>query len=112
MFGVASRAMMSIPSFLRNVYLFIICLWLYSSLLGLGRFFSFLIFLHSRWDSLDGVSARRKAATDTQNKRTQTSIPQVGFEPMIPEMEQGKTVYSLDCVGTAIGSGINTRVEN
>jgi hypothetical protein len=44
-----------------------IYLWLYSPLLGLGRFFSFLIFLRSQYDSLDGGSARRKAATYTQN---------------------------------------------
>jgi hypothetical protein len=41
--------------------------WLYSPLLYLGRFFSFLIFSHSRLDSLDGGTARRKAATYTQN---------------------------------------------
>jgi hypothetical protein len=40
--------------------------WLYSPLLGLGRFFSFLI-LNIRYDSLDGGSARRKAATYTQD---------------------------------------------
>jgi hypothetical protein len=40
-----------------------IYLWLYRPLLDLDRFFGFLIFLHSRYDSLDGGSARRKAAT-------------------------------------------------
>jgi hypothetical protein len=29
--------------------------------------------------------------TQTQNKRTQTSMPQVGFEPMIPVFERAKT---------------------
>jgi hypothetical protein len=43
------------------------CLWLYSLLLGPWPFFSFLIFLHRRWDSLDGRSSRRKAATYTQD---------------------------------------------
>jgi hypothetical protein len=40
-----------------------IYLWLYSPLLDLGRFFSFLFVLYSRYDSSDGGSARRKAAT-------------------------------------------------
>jgi hypothetical protein len=37
-------------------------LWLYSPLLGLGRFSIFLI-LYSQWDSLNGGSARRKTST-------------------------------------------------
>jgi hypothetical protein len=45
-----------------SIYLSIY-LWLYSPLLDLGRFFSFLTFLHSRLDSLDGGSACRKAAS-------------------------------------------------
>jgi hypothetical protein len=44
--------------------------------------------LHSRLDSLDGGSVRRKAAIlhkgqQKQNKRTQTSMPQVGFDPSV-----------------------------
>jgi hypothetical protein len=31
--------------------------------------------------------------TRTQNKRTQTSIPRVEFEPTIPVFERPKTVY-------------------
>jgi hypothetical protein len=38
----------------------------------------------------------------TQNKRTQTSMPQMGFESMIPVFEQVKTVHALDCVATVI----------
>jgi hypothetical protein len=34
--------------------------WLYSPLLGSGRFFDFVI-LYSQYNSLDGGSARRKA---------------------------------------------------
>jgi hypothetical protein len=34
--------------------------------------------------------------TQTQNKRTQTSMPQVGFEPTIPVFERAKTVHVLD----------------
>jgi hypothetical protein len=40
----------------------------------------------------------------TQNKRTQTSIPQVGFEPTIPMFERAKTVHALDRATTVIGS--------
>jgi hypothetical protein len=41
--------------------------WLSSPLFGPGLFFSFVIFLHSRQDSLDELSARRKTATYTQD---------------------------------------------
>jgi hypothetical protein len=40
--------------------------------------------------------------TQTQNKRTQTSIPSVGFEPTIPAFERRKTVHALDRVATVI----------
>jgi hypothetical protein len=53
---------------------------------------------------LDGGSARRKAATYTQNKRTKTSMPLLGFEPTIPAFERTKTVYHLDSAATVIGS--------
>jgi hypothetical protein len=41
--------------------------------------------------------------TQTQNKRRQTSMPSVGFEPTIPVFEQAKTFNSLDCVTAVIG---------
>jgi hypothetical protein len=34
--------------------------------------------------------------TQTQNKRTQTSMPRVGFEPTTPAFERAKTVLALD----------------
>jgi hypothetical protein len=40
--------------------------------------------------------------TQTQNKRTQTSMLRVGFEPTIPVFEQAKTVHALDCAATVI----------
>jgi hypothetical protein len=51
--------------------------------------------IDSRQDSLDGGSARRKAATytgqhKTQYKRGQTSMPRVGFEPTIPVFDRAK----------------------
>jgi hypothetical protein len=39
----------------------------------------------------------------THNRRTQTSMPLVGFEPMIPVLESSKTVHALDYVATVIG---------
>jgi hypothetical protein len=48
-----------------SLLLLLLLLLLYSPLLGLGRFFSFLI-LHTDGVVLDGVSARRKAPPYTQ----------------------------------------------
>jgi hypothetical protein len=42
--------------------------------------------------------------TQTQNKRTQTSMPRVGFEPTIPVFERAKTVHDLDGATTVIGT--------
>jgi hypothetical protein len=40
--------------------------------------------------------------TQTQNKRTQTSIPWVWFEPTIPVFERPKTVHALNHAATVI----------
>jgi hypothetical protein len=53
------------------------------------------------------LSAHRTART--QNKRTQTSIPQAGFERTIPVFERTKTVHVLDRKATAIGTIILTQ---
>jgi hypothetical protein len=42
--------------------------------------------------------------TQTQNKRTRTSMPQVGFELTIPVFERAKTVHALDRAVTVIGN--------
>jgi hypothetical protein len=42
--------------------------------------------------------------TQKENKRTQTSMPQVEFEPTIPVFERAKTVHALDRAATVIGS--------
>jgi hypothetical protein len=39
----------------------------------------------------------------TQNKRTQPSMPRVGFEPTIPVFERAKTVHVLDRAAAVIG---------
>jgi hypothetical protein len=41
--------------------------------------------------------------TQTQNKRTQTSMPQVGLEPTIPAFGRAKRVHALDRAATVIG---------
>jgi hypothetical protein len=40
-----------------------------------------------------------------QHKRAQTSIPSVGFEPMISVLERSKTVHALERAATMIGDG-------
>jgi hypothetical protein len=50
---------------------------------------------------LDGGSARRTVATDTQNKHTQTSMVRVGFESTTPEFEWTKTVHALGRVSAS-----------
>jgi hypothetical protein len=70
----------------RSVYS--ILLWLYSPLLGLGRFFSFLILYtvgRTAWTE-DQVARPlpTQRTTQTQNKRTQIFMPRAGFEPTIP----------------------------
>jgi hypothetical protein len=40
--------------------------------------------------------------TQAQNKRTQTSMPRVGFEPTTPVFERAKTVHALDLAATVI----------
>jgi hypothetical protein len=71
-------------------------------LLDLGRFLSFLIYTQSV-ELLGRGSARRRAATYTQNKRTYTFIPGVGFEPTIPVFEWAKTVHASDGAATVTG---------
>jgi hypothetical protein len=41
--------------------------------------------------------------TQTQNKRTQTPLPRVGFEPTILVFEQVKTVHALNLATIVIG---------
>jgi hypothetical protein len=49
----------------------------------------------------------------TQNKRTETSMPRVGFEPTIPVFEGTKTVHALIFAANVIGSILNlVKFEN
>jgi hypothetical protein len=79
----------------------VLILWLYSPLLGLGRFSVFLISHTVGRTPLTGdqpvaspLSTHR--TTQTQNKCTQTSMPWVGFEPTTPVFERAKAVHVLD----------------
>jgi hypothetical protein len=49
--------------------------------------------------------------TQTQNKHTQTSMPPVGFEPMISVLERVKTVHALGHVATVIGIGATSQLK-
>jgi hypothetical protein len=77
-------------------------------LLDLGRFFSFLILYtdgRTPW-TVDQPVARplpTHRTTQTQNKRAQTSMPWVGFEPSIPVFERAKTVHALGRAATVVG---------
>jgi hypothetical protein len=43
------------------------------------------------------------STTQTQNKRTHTSMPRVGFEPTIQVFERAKSVHAIDRVATGTG---------
>jgi hypothetical protein len=51
-------------------------------------------------------------ATQTENKRTQTSMTWAGFEPTIPAFELEKTVHALDRAATVTGSLTNSTYKN
>jgi hypothetical protein len=85
-----------------------IYLWLYTPLLDLGRFFSFLIPYtvgSAPWTGNQPVARPLPThrTTETQNKYTQTYMPWLGFEPTIPAFEWAKTVHVLDRAASVIG---------
>jgi hypothetical protein len=71
-------------------------------LLDLGRFFSFG---RTLWTGDQPVTRPLPAhrTAPTQNKRTQTSMPWVGFEPTTPMCERAKTVQASDRAATGMG---------
>jgi hypothetical protein len=85
---------------------FIIIIIIISLLLGLGRFFNFLILYtvgRTPWKG-DQPFARplhTHRATQTQNKHTKTSMTWVGFEPTIPELERAR-FHAIDRAATVI----------
>jgi hypothetical protein len=99
----------TIDDYAHLVQLFLFLLfWLYSPLLGSGRFFSFLVLYavsRTPWTGNQPVSRLLPIhrTAQTQNKRTQTSMPWVGFEPTTPAFEWEKRVHALDLAATVIG---------
>jgi hypothetical protein len=82
-------------------------LWLCSPL-DLGLFFSFLILYtisRTPWTGDQPVArpVPTHRTTQTQNKRTQTSRPRVGFEPTTSVFERAKTVHTLARAASVIG---------
>jgi hypothetical protein len=86
-------------------------------LLDLCRSFSFLILYtvgRTPWTGDQPVTRPLPThrTTQTQNKRTQTSMSQVGFEPTIPVFEGAKTVHALERAATLIGGVGRSAVFN
>jgi hypothetical protein len=76
--------------------------------LDLGRFFSFLIFYtvgRAPWTGDQPVARQlpEHRTAQTQNKRTQTCMPEVGLEPTNPVFKRTKIVHALDRAATLIG---------
>jgi hypothetical protein len=70
-------------------------------IVGPWPLFSFLIFYtvgRTPW-----MGDQPVARPQTQNKRTQTFMLQVGFESTIPVVEPAKTVHALDRAANVIG---------
>jgi hypothetical protein len=71
-------------------------LWLYSPLLGRGRFFSFLIFYTVGRTPWTGISPSQGLYLHTEqhkhriNAHTHTSVPQMGSALTIPMFERAK----------------------
>jgi hypothetical protein len=80
--------------------------------IGSWPLFSFLIFFTQSVGLLGrGISRSQKPLpthrpAQTQNKRTQTSMPQVRFEPRISMLEQAKTGHTVDRATTVISCQI------
>jgi hypothetical protein len=85
-------------------------------LLGIGRFFSFLIL-----DTVGGTvwtgdqpvtrPLLTHTATKTQTKHTKTAMLQVGFEATTPVFERAKTVHDINRVATVICFGIGCQTK-
>jgi hypothetical protein len=81
--------------------LLLLLLLLYGLFWGLGRLFRFFILYtvgrtHLTRDQPVARPLPTHRTTQTQNKRTQTSMPWVRFEPRIPALKRAKTVHALD----------------
>jgi hypothetical protein len=79
------KTMVKLPPINAMANIYSILLWLYSLLLGLGRFFSFIIYTVgcTPWTEDEPIASPLpiQKTTHTQNKCIHTSMPRVGFEP-------------------------------
>jgi hypothetical protein len=88
-----------------------IYLWLYSPFVGpwpLVQYFILYTVVRTPWTG-DQPIARplpTHRTTQTQNKRTQTSMPWVGFEPTISAFERAQTFLALVRAATVIGKAL------
>jgi hypothetical protein len=92
---------------IRNLSSSLFYLWLYSPCgpWPLGQLFNLYTVVRTPCTGDQPVARPLPThrTTQTQNKRKQTSMPQVGFESTIPVFERAKTVHALDRVTTVIG---------
>jgi hypothetical protein len=63
------------------------------------------------WDQSVARPLSAHTGQHKQNKRTQTSMPQVGFEPTIPVFERAKTAHALDRAANVLGFMYFIQVE-
>jgi hypothetical protein len=98
---------------------FITCLSIYGSTVlinGSWPLFQFFI-LHTvgrtPWTGDQPVARPQPThrTTQTQNIRTKTSMPWVGFEHTIPAFERAKTVHALDRGATATGNEFHYLIQ-
>jgi hypothetical protein len=90
-----------------HVFILLLLLWIYSPWgpWPLFQFPNLYTVGRTPWRSDQPVTKPlpTRRSTQTQNKRTQTSMPWVGFEPTTPAFEREKTVHALDRAATVIG---------
>jgi hypothetical protein len=84
---------------------------------GFWPLFSFLILYtvcRTPWEGDEPVARPQPThrTAQTQNMRTETSIPRVGFEPTTPAFERAKTIHVLDRAASVIGRNISYFEEN
>jgi hypothetical protein len=80
----------------------------------LAAFFIFLIYTQSVELLGRGISPSHGRYLHTEqheHKRTQISMPRVGFEPTIPVFERANTIHALDRAATVIGKFTCTLVN-
>jgi hypothetical protein len=89
-----------------------IYLWLYSTCRPRQRFQFLNLYTVGRtpWtgDQLVARPLPTHRATQTQNKRTQTSMPRVVLEPTIPAFERVKTVHALEHAAVVVRNMMST----